>query len=67
LPSPDEQTDPDLARAVTLISLYEIRGRLKQQQSENAGLVRARRTVEGVAERYRRLGGGGDGDMGRRV
>jgi hypothetical protein len=47
------QADPDLERASTLMHLYEIRGRFKQQ--ENGGLVRARANVEAVADRYGKL------------
>lgn len=44
------QLDEDIERAETLIRLYELRGKFKQQES--TGLVKAQEKVEAVATKY---------------
>lgn len=46
------ETDPDLARAQTLLSLFEMRGKFKQMG--DTGLTRAKERVDEVVARYAR-------------
>lgn len=52
-PSLRAESDPDMERAEALLTLYESRDRMMQQ--ENVGLARARANVEAVGERYRNI------------
>ncbi|KAH8815092.1 hypothetical protein F5884DRAFT_771078 [Xylogone sp. PMI_703] len=47
---PAHEVDEDIERAETLIRLYELRGRFKQQEA--TGLLRAQERVEAVAVKY---------------
>ncbi|RQM06937.1 hypothetical protein DH86_00000084 [Scytalidium sp. 3C] len=47
---PARDLDEDIERAETLIRLYELRGKFKQQES--TGLVKAQEKVEAVATKY---------------
>ncbi|RFU32054.1 hypothetical protein B7463_g4298, partial [Scytalidium lignicola] len=49
-PPAHDDLDEDIERAETLIRLYELRGRFKQQES--TGLLRARERVDTIATKY---------------
>jgi len=52
-PQGEVELDKDIERAKTLMRLYEIRDRIKQQES--TGLSKARERVDNVATKYARI------------
>lgn len=59
--SPAKQLDDDVHQANTLMTLYEIRNRLKQQDS--TGLKKAREQIDALIAKNKQQEQGGHGDL----